>query len=78
MIIPTLDQTEGVWIERTKDQGYHSIQAVFPKDTHVEQAHRDNCRMLILRGTLQPEVRDAVPLSQRVWDKNQRYIRVHI
>lgn len=78
MIIPTLDQTEGVWIERTSDQGYHYIQEIFPRDTPSEQAHRANCRLLIRRGSLQPETTDHVISSQREWDMMQRYIRMHV
>jgi hypothetical protein len=31
MILPTIDQTEGIWIARTGDQGYHAIQKYFPR-----------------------------------------------
>ena len=37
MLLPTMDQTEGVWIARTNDQGYHFIQEVFPKETEMDQ-----------------------------------------
>jgi hypothetical protein len=36
MIRPTMDQTEGIWIARTNDEGYHSLEEVFPQDRHVE------------------------------------------
>lgn len=78
MILPTLDQTEGVWIERTNNQGYHSIQAVFPLDTPTERAHRANCHLLLQRGSLQAEPTGHFVLSQRQWDGTQRYCRVHI
>jgi hypothetical protein len=78
MALPTLDQTEGVWIERTSNHGYHYIQAIFPKDTYVEQAHRENCLFLIRRGSLQSEISDPSAHSQREWDATQRYCRVHI
>lgn len=78
MIMPTLDQTEGVWIERTNNQGYHYIQEVFSRNTPSEQAHKANCSMLIRRGTLQPELTDQVVSSQREWDMMQRYFRVHV
>lgn len=78
MIIPTLNQTEGVWIERTSNQGYHYIQEIFSRNTPSEQAHRANCRLLIQRGSLQPEITDHVMSSQREWDMMQRYTRVHV
>jgi hypothetical protein len=78
MIIPTLDQTEGVWIERTSNQGYHYIQEIFYRDTPAEQAHRANCRLLIRRGSLQPELTGQAMSSQREWDRVQRYSRVHV
>ncbi|MBV9229977.1 MAG: hypothetical protein JOZ18_11740 [Chloroflexi bacterium] len=77
MSIPTLDQTEGIWIGRTDDHGYHYVHQVFPGDTPREQFHRANCRMLITRGSLEPETRDGLAPSQRIWDATQRYCRVH-
>lgn len=78
MSIPTLDQTEGIWIERTNNQGNHHIQGIFPKENSLDQAHRANCRMLIQRGSLQPEHADHLVSAQRNWDQKQRYHRVHI
>jgi hypothetical protein len=77
MIIPTLDQTEGVWIERTSNQGFHYIQEIFYRNTPAEQAHRANCLMLIRRGSLQAELSDQEISSQKEWDGMQRYSRVH-
>jgi hypothetical protein len=74
---PTLDQTEGVWIGRTSGQGYHYVQEVFSGDTLIERTHRDNCRLLIERGSLQPEHDNSLTLYQRVWDETKRYCRVH-
>jgi hypothetical protein len=76
--MPTLDQTEGIWIERTSNQGYHYIQEIFSRNTPSEEAHRANCRLLIRRGSLQPESTDPVMSSQRVWDRMQRYARMHV
>lgn len=78
MIIPTVDQTEGIWIERTSNQGNHYIQTVFGKAGHSDQAHRSNCIKLIHRGSLQPEYADHIQLAQREWDQKQRYHRVHV
>ena len=78
MTMPNLDQTEGVWIGRTSDQGYHFVQAVFPGNTPREQWHQANCRVLIARGRLQPERVDGPDSSQRVWDPARRYKRVQI
>lgn len=78
MSLPTLDQTEGIWIDRTSNQGEHYIQEVFFKENSRELAHRANCGMLIQRGSLQPEHPDHLQPRQRVWDKAQRYHRVHI
>ncbi|HEU5378010.1 MAG TPA: hypothetical protein VFV38_21525 [Ktedonobacteraceae bacterium] len=77
MLLPTVDQTEGVWITRTNDQGYYFIQDVFPADTAIDRAHRSNCRLLIQRGILQPERRNrlALSLSQGVWHEQERYCR---
>jgi hypothetical protein len=77
MLIPTLDQTEGIWINRTSDQGYHYVQEVFDGKTPREQWHQVNCGGLITRGSLQPEFKDGHTPSQRVWDSTQRYVRVH-
>ena len=77
MAIPTLNQTEGVWTNRTKNQGYHYVQEVFPGDTPREHFHRANCRLLITRGHLAPENHDGLQSSQRVWDLTQRYSQVH-
>jgi hypothetical protein len=77
MIIPTLDQTEGIWINRTPDQGYHYVQEVFHGKTAGERWHQENCRGLITRGSLLPEFRDGHIPSQRAWDATQRYTRVH-
>ena len=41
MAIPTVDQTEGIWIARTNDEGNHSIQAVFLRtDTRTKPTSR--------------------------------------
>jgi len=77
MIIPTLDQTEGIWINRTPDQGYHYVQEVFDGETRGERWHLENCRGLITRGSLLPEFKDGHIPSQRKWDSTQRYTRVH-
>jgi hypothetical protein len=78
MALPTLDQTEGIWIGRTNGQGYHYVQEVFPGTTLSERSHRDNCRLLIQRGSLVPEHKDGLFPDQRVWEKIGRYCRVHI
>jgi hypothetical protein len=78
MTLPTVDQTEGVWIARTNDQGYHTIQEIFPKETVIERAHRANCLVLIQRGSLQPEHEDHLHPSQRMWRWSERYCRKHI
>lgn len=75
MSLPTLDQTEGIWINRIPDQGYHYVQDVFAGNTSLEYWHRENCQGLITRGSLQPEFKDRHIPSQRVWDPTQRYIR---
>jgi len=78
MALPTLDQTEGIWIERTNHQGDHYIQTVFSKEDHSDKAHRSNCRQLIQRGSLQPEYADHLQPFQREWDPKQRYHRIHV
>lgn len=75
MLPPTIDQTEGIWITRTNDQGYHFIQVVFPGDTAVDRVHRSNCRLLIRQGVLQPEHVDRVPSLYRIWNEKERYFR---
>jgi hypothetical protein len=64
MIVPTLDQTEGVWIERTGNLEYHCIQKIFYRNTPTDQAHKANCCLLIRRGTLQPERTNQAAPSQ--------------
>ncbi len=71
MILPTVDQTEGIWIARTSDQGYHAIQEVFSQETEIERAHHANCRLLIQRGSLQPERVDRLSPSQRDWNAHR-------
>lgn len=78
MVIPTVDQTEGIWIKRTNNEGDHYIQVVFPKKDHNDQEHRSNCLALIQRGSLQPEFADHLLPAQRVWDQAQRYHREHV
>jgi|GEM_PF-1544899 len=78
MSIPTVDQTEGIWIERTNNQGNHYIQAVFFKEGHADQMHQSNCNKLIQRGSLLPEHADHLQPAQRAWDQKQRYHRVHV
>jgi hypothetical protein len=77
MTLPNLNQTEGVWLQRTSEQGYHYVQDVFSDDSPREQRHQDNCRMLIARGSLQPEFPDGLAPSERVWERTLRYMRVH-
>ena len=64
MMIPTLDQTEGIWIGRTSGQGFHYVQNVFPGDTPHERWHRANCHILIAQGHLQPEHEGVVHRPQ--------------
>ena len=78
MTIPTVNQTEGIWIERTNNEGNHYVQTIFPQENHSDQAHRANCRKLIQRGSLQPEHADHLQPAQREWDRQQRYHRVHV
>ncbi len=78
MSIPTVDQTEGIWIERTNNQGNHYIQAIFFKEGRTDQMHQSNCNKLIQRGSLQPEYADHLQPAQREWDQKQRYHRVHV
>ena len=54
MTMPNPDQTEGIWILRTSDRGYHYVQDVFPGNTSHEQWHRTNCQLHIALGYLQP------------------------
>jgi hypothetical protein len=77
MTVPTLDQTEGVWIGRTSGQGYHYIQDIFPGDTPREVWHRTNCQALIARGHLQAEYEGNRGLVQDAWTHTLRYMRVH-
>jgi hypothetical protein len=76
MTFPNLDQTEGIWIERTQNHGYHYVQDVFSSENPRERYHQDNCRLLITRGSLQPEVPDGLAPSQRTWEKALRYAQV--
>ncbi|GCE30208.1 hypothetical protein KDA_56920 [Dictyobacter alpinus] len=76
MTLPTLDQTEGIWIGRTQDQGYHYIQDIFPNNIQRERYHQDNCFALITRGSLQPEQPDGLTPIQRTWERLQRYRQV--
>ncbi len=76
MTFPNLDQTEGIWIERTHNQGYHYVQDVFSSDNPRERYHQDNCRLLIVRGSLRPEAPDGLAPSQRTWEKTLRYGQV--
>jgi hypothetical protein len=77
MTVPTLDQTEGIWIGRTSGEGYHYVQDVFPGNTPREEWHRSNCRALIAQGHLQAEHGDKHRPSQEEWIQTQRYTQVH-
>jgi hypothetical protein len=74
MALPTLNETEIAWTGRTNDEGYHSIQDVFPA-AETDRFHRANCRILIQLGRLQPEHDDP---SQRRWDQKERYRRKYL
>lgn len=76
MAIPTLDQTEGVWMNRTNNRGYHYVHEVFSRDTASERFHRVNCFMLIMRGRLKPENPNNSVSSQPMSDETQRYCSV--
>src|SRR5260370_27717604 len=73
---PTLDQTEGVWIGRTSGQEYHYVQEVFSGDTLIERTHRDNCRFLIERGSLQREHTNSLAPYSREGDETKGYCQV--
>ncbi|GLV58931.1 hypothetical protein KDH_57590 [Dictyobacter sp. S3.2.2.5] len=73
MVIPTLDQTEGIWMARTEEGGYYYIQDVFPDIVARNTLHRDNCHALLRRGSLVPEQRDAFHSAQGVWESSRRY-----
>ena len=76
MTLPTLDQTEGIWMGRTENQGYHYIQEVFSNASLRERYHQDNCFALITRGSLEPELPDGLQPAQRTWERVQRYRQV--
>lgn len=73
MAIPTLDQTEGIWMARTEEGKYYYIQDVFPETVLRDTLHRDNCHALIRRGSLIPERRDLLHSAQGVWQRTLRY-----
>ena len=77
MALPTLDQTEGIWITRTENNGYHYVQEVFKGEMPRERFHRANCQLLIRRGSLEPESFDGLAPGQRIWNATLRYCRVH-
>jgi len=76
--MPTPDQTEGIWIGRTEEQGYYYVQDVFPGDTRRDAWHHANCRILIARGHLQAERKNSRVSPPGEWVQTQRYMRVHI
>lgn len=78
MTMPTPDQTEGIWIGRTEEQGYYYVQDVFPGDTPRDAWHRANCRILVARGHLQAERKNGRVSPPGEWVQTQRYMRVHI
>lgn len=73
MILPTADQTAALWLLRVWDQKYCYVQDVFAGDSPIERAHRNNCRLLIKRNYLRPEVDDGVKPYRRSWDMTIRY-----
>lgn len=73
MTSPTLDQTAAIWIIQAWDQEYCYVQDIFPGDTHVDRAHRNNCRLLIKKHCLIPEVDDGLKPYLRFWDMAVRY-----
>ncbi len=77
MTMPNPDQTEGIWILRTSDRGFHYVQDVFPGNTPHEQWHRTNCQLLIARGHLQPERLNDRAVTPGIGDLTCRYRRVH-
>jgi hypothetical protein len=76
MILPTPDETAALWLLRAWGQKYCYVQDVFAGDSSIERAHRDNCRLLIKRNYLRPEVDDGVKPYRRYWDMTIRYYLV--
>lgn len=50
-----LEHTLAAWVRRVGTDQYYFVREVFPADTPVEHAHRRNCRLLVLKGYLEPE-----------------------
>jgi hypothetical protein len=73
MTLPTLDQTAAMWIMQTWGQEYCYVQDIFPADTSVDCAHRNNCWLLIKKHFLMPEVDDGLKPYRRFWDMTVRY-----
>jgi hypothetical protein len=73
MILPTPDQTAALWMMQTWGQKYCYVQDIFPSDSPTDRAHRSNCRLLIKRNYLRPEVDDGLKPFRRSWDMTIRY-----
>ncbi|HLI08032.1 MAG TPA: hypothetical protein VKV40_15800 [Ktedonobacteraceae bacterium] len=73
MILPTPEQTAALWLLRAWGQNYCYVQDVFPADSPIDRAHRNNCRLLIKRDYLRPEIDDGVKPYRRFWDMTVRY-----
>lgn len=73
MTIPTLDQTEGIWMTRTEEGKYYYIQEVFPDIVPRNTFHHNNCHALLRRGSLIPEQRGSFRSAQDIWERTQRY-----
>ena len=73
LVLPTPDETAALWLLRAWDQKYCYVQDIFAGDNPIERAHRDNCRLLIKRNYLRPEVDDGLKPYRRCWDMTIRY-----
>ncbi len=71
---PTLEETWGAWLARVRSSpAIASVRNVFPGVSWLARAHQANCRLLLRRGVLIPEVDDGMPAHARVLDLDRRY-----
>jgi hypothetical protein len=74
---PSMEETWDAWLKRVpRSPAIASVRTVFPGVSPLARAHHANCRLLLRRGMLIPEVDDGMPPHNRALDLDRRYYLV--
>ena len=74
---PSLEETWEAWLIRVHwSPALASVRTIFPGISRLARAHQANCRLLVRRGVLIPEVDDGMPPYERTLSLDRRYFLV--